>query len=173
LNIRVPTDSTMGISYHQDGLFQMHRVNGATRDLGRANAYALPPADIFGDPIYDSAQDKGLFVWRSESGVLKLRVTAGGDYGRYQGAIVSSLPVVSADGVGLESSDVLEVSADKTRIDFTLQVWRRAQDGIDMVLPGGSEVSLELNGNTTEAASLVQVGGDRWPIESLPVVLAK
>jgi hypothetical protein len=68
----------MGISYHQDGLFQMHRVNGATRDLG-----------------------------------------------------------------------------------------------IDMVLPGGSEVSLELNGNSTEAASLVQVGGDRWPIESLPVVLAK
>ena len=173
LDIQVPADSAIGISYHQDGLFQMHRVNGASRDLGQANAYALPPADIFGVPIYDSSQDKGLFVWRSKSGDWKLRVTAGGDYGRYEGAIVSSLPVVSADGVGLESNDVLEVSADKTRIDFTFQVWKRAQDGINMILPEDSEVSLELNGNTAEAASLVQVGGDRWPIDSLPVALTK
>jgi hypothetical protein len=173
LNIQLPADSTIGFTYHQDGLFQSHRVNGTTRDLGQANAYALPLPDIVGDPIYDSEQDKGLFVWRSESGVWKLRVTAGGNYGRYEGAIFSSLPVVSADGVGVESNDVVDISADQTRIDFTLQVWKHYQDGIDIVIPEGSEVSLELNGNTAEAASLVQVGGDRWPLESLPVALAK
>jgi len=173
LDIQVPADSAIGISYHQDGHFQMHSVNGATRDLGQANAYALPPADISGDPTYDSAQDKGLFVWRSQSGDWRLRVTAGGDYGRYEGSIVSSLPVISAQAWRLESNDVLEVSTDQKRVDFDLKVWNSAQDGVDIVLPEGSEVSLELNGNTAEAASLVQLGGERWPIEKLPVVLAK
>ena len=173
LNIQVPVDSTMGISYHQDGLFQMHRVNGVTRNLGRANAYALPSADILGSPIYNSAYDKGIFIWRIESGVLKFRVTAGGGSGRYDGAIVSTLPIVSADGVALESDDVLKTSEDKTRVEFTLHVVNSGQDGIDIELPSGAEVSLELNGNTVEAARLVQVGGDRWRIESLPVMLTK
>jgi len=177
LDIQVPADSAIGLSYHQDGLFQPHRVNGKTRDLGLPNAYALPYADIYGSPIYDSAQDKGLFVWKSQTEVWHLRSTAGGDYGRYEGAIVSSLPVISAQAWSLESNDKLEVSADQKRVDFDLRVRNSVQDsgqdGIDIVLPEGSEVSLELNGNTAEAASLVQVGGERWPVEKLPVVLAQ
>jgi hypothetical protein len=47
LDIRVPADSAIGISYHQDGFFQSHRVNGKTRDLGPPNAYALPLPDEF------------------------------------------------------------------------------------------------------------------------------
>lgn len=173
LDIQVPADSTIGISYHQDGLFQSHRVNGKTRDLGLPNAYELPQAGVLGNPVYDPAQDKGLFIWRSEDDAWHLRVAAGGNHGRYQGSIVSSLPVVSAQAWRLESDDVLQLDADQKRVDFDLKVWNSGQDGIDIVLPEGSAVSLELNGNTAEASALVRIGGDRWPVERLPVVLSK
>jgi hypothetical protein len=53
LDIRVPADSAIGISYHQDGFFQSHRVNGKTWDLGPPNAYALPLPDEFIAPLPD------------------------------------------------------------------------------------------------------------------------
>jgi len=173
LNIQVQPNSAVGIRYHQDGFFQPHRVNGKSRNLGQANAYALPLADVFGQQGYDPSQDKGLFIWRSEDGVWHLSCTAGGGNGRYQGAIVSSLPVIALAGVGLERKDVLELSADKMRIEFDLRVWNRALDGFDIEIAAGAQVSLELNDNTASAANLVQVGGDRWPFESLPAVLAQ
>jgi len=173
LNIQVQPDSAIGIPYHQDGFFQPHRVNGKSRNLGPANAYALPLADVFGKPIYDPSRDKGLFIWRSEDGDWHLSCTAGGGNGRYQGAIVSSLPVISVAGVGLERKDVLELSPDNKRIEFDLRVWNRALDGIDIEIPEGARVSLELNDNTANAANLVQVGGERWSLERLPAILVK
>jgi len=121
----------------------------------------------------DASQDKGLFIRRSEDGVWHLSCTAGGSNGRYQGAIVSSLPVIAAEGVGLEARDVLELSPDNTRVEFDLRVWNRALDGIDIEITEGAQVTLELNDNTARAARLVQIGGDRWPLESLPAVLAQ
>lgn len=52
LNIQVQPDSAIGIRYLQDCLFQPHRVNGKSLNLGPANAYALPLADVFGQPAY-------------------------------------------------------------------------------------------------------------------------
>ena len=173
LDIQAPADSTISISYHQDGLFQSHRINGNTRDLGLPNAYGLPQPGAIGKPVYDPVQDKGIFIWRSENNIWHLRVTAGGDYGRYQGAIVSSLPVVSAQAWRLESNDLLMVSADQKRVDFDLEVWNAGQDGIDIVITAGSQVSLELNGNTVEASALVKIGAESWPVENLPVFLSK
>lgn len=68
---------------------------------------------------------------------------------------------------------MLTLSPDKMRIEFDLRVWNRAQDGIDIEIAEGAQVTLELNGNTVWPARLVQMGAERWPLESLPVVLAR
>ena len=132
LDVTVTSSSgtQMGFFYQLDGLIQPHLVNPETADLDLPNAFLLPVAEATGVPGYDSTQDKGLFVWKEKGGVWHLRVTAGGDYGRYQGAIVSSSPVVSAQPWRLESNDVLVVSADQKRVDFDLEVWSAGQDGI-------------------------------------------
>ena len=173
LDIQVPASAAIGITYKQDGLFQSQRVNGGHGVFGRPNAYILPISGVGGDPTYNPSEDKGLFIWKGGPGLWRLRVTAGGDHGRFQGAVTSSLSIHSITAVKLESNDILQMSPDQKRIEFDLKVWGSAQDGVDIVLPEGAKVSLELNDNTAEASHIVKVGGERWSIESLPVVLSR
>jgi hypothetical protein len=170
VDVSIAPDSTLGIYYEQDGLFQSHRVNPLTRDLGFPNAYTLPIADVGGEPAYEPATEKGLYVWRDEDGTWHLRVTAGGDFGHYTGAIVASAPYSGVTGVALEASDLLDVS-DPTQILFDLRVWNQWTDGIDFAFPKGTEITLQLNDNTATAAELVDIGGERWPVNQLPVRL--
>jgi hypothetical protein len=84
LNIQMPADAVLGISYHQDSLFQLHRVNGKTRDLGPPNAYALPLSDEFIAPLPDikaNGSDGPISISRLDS----LTVTISLDPGIYKG----------------------------------------------------------------------------------------
>ena len=172
VDVSIAPNSRLGIYYEQDGLFQSHRVNPLTRGLGLPNAYALPVADVGGEPDYEPATEKGLYLWQDEDGTWHLRVTAGGDFGRYTGAIVASAPFSGVTGVALEANDLLDVS-DPTQILFDLSVGTQWTDGIDFAIPKGIEITLHLNDNTATAAELVNIGGERWPVNQLPVRLQR
>jgi hypothetical protein len=172
LDIAIQAGSELGFSYRQDGIVDWRFVNPTTRDLGFPNAYALPLPDIVGPPKYDPAVNKGLFVWRDDADVWHVRATSGSpSVTRYTGAIVGSAPIKSAHGVDLESSDTLDVST-PGRIAFNLSLQGQWQDGFDFSFPPGTQISLELNDNSSSAAKLVILGAAGWRISRLPVVLS-
>ena len=145
----------------------------ARGDLTLPNAYEIPRPDPIGKPAYNPSLDQGLFIWKDQSGVWKMRTTAGGASVRYTGTIRGSLAVSWAKAVALENDDVYAVSADGKEITFDVQTQPLLEDGVDFKFPENAEIILELNNNTAEAAALVSIGGAGWSIEQLPVELTR
>lgn len=111
-------------------------------------------------------------MWKDDRDSWHLRVTAGTELNRsYVGSIVSNSPATSVQGANLESNDRIDTS-DPSRIDFNLQVNEGFEDGIDFRFPTGASLSLNLEGDTQEAASLVQIGSEKWPVSGLPLDLS-
>lgn len=161
----------IGFVYEQDSLLQPHRVNPNLQDdlLNSPNAYWLPLATPYGQPEYDSAEESGLFLWKDEQNLWRLRVTAGADSKRrYVGSIVSDSSATSVKGVSLDPNDQINTS-DSSRIDFDLQVLKGHQEGIDFSFPADASLMINLEDNSEEATSLFQIGSERWSVRELPL----
>ena len=79
LDVALSKSGKVGFTYTQDGRNRPRLVNRTGSKLGTPNAYELPMATPFGKPNYDSATEKGVFLWKEEgSDVWKLRATGGG-----------------------------------------------------------------------------------------------
>ena len=102
-----------------------------------------------------------------------MRVTAGGASARYTGTIRGSLAASWVKAVALENDDVFAISADGKDITFDVETQQLLEDGVDFKFPKNTEIILELNNNTAEAAALVSIGGAGWSIEQLPVELTR
>lgn len=172
LDAIVAPDTLVGLTYLQDGLIQPTLVNPTTGGYGLPNAYQLPAPDALGKPTYEASREEGLFIWKDYSGIWHIRVTAGGGFGHFAGAITASAPYSTITEFLLESHDVLNLD-NPERIEFDFRVWNHCEDGIDFTVPEGAEIQLELNENTREATNLVTIGKERWPISRLPLVLSR
>ena len=171
LDITTSEPVRIGFAYKQDELLQPYRVNPNLEDdlLNSPNAYWLPLATPYGQPEYDRAEESGLFLWKEDQGLWHLRVTAGADSKRrYVGSIISDSPATSVTNVGIESNDIINTS-DPLRIDFDLQVFKGYQDGINFSFPAEASLTINLEGDSQEAASLFQIGSERWSVSEVPL----
>ena len=171
LDLTTPEPVQIGFAYEQDSILQPHRVNPDSQDdlLNDPNAYWLPLATPYGQPEYDHAEESGLFLWKEEQGLWHLRVTAGADLNRrYVGSIVSDSPATSVTDVSLESNDQVNTN-DPLRIDFDLRVFKGNHDGIDFSFPADASLTINLEGAPKEAASLFQIGSERWSVSEVPL----
>ena len=166
-------DMEIGFTYLQDSLFQPRMINYSDMDhaLGKPNAFLLPQPSHEGTPTYDSSIDANLFLWRDENRVWHLRATAGGGgIQRYAGVIVSDKPAVFVKPKNIESDDIVDMS-DPTQIVFDLTTVNNFFDGINFKFPKGSRLSLMVTEPSSNPAEVVRIGGKKWPIKQLPVVL--
>ena len=102
--------------------------------------------DVCGTPTYSAATDAGVFIWKDcAADTWHIRVTAGGDASgvTYSGTITSSAGFSLLNPVDLESSDALNLMY-STIVGYTLNVYNKATDGIDMVIPTGSNACFRL-----------------------------
>ena len=168
LNVNLTESVQLGFSYKQDDLFQSHYVNPFNEQLGLPNAYEIPLATPYGQPEYNAARDKRLFLWKDEiSGVWELRATAGGGFANYVGSIVADRPIESVQGVKLESNDILDTS-NPLQIDFNLRVFGSGQDGIKFQFPDEANLSFNLDGGSAP----LRIGVDRWKVSQVPLDLS-
>ncbi|MGK7950241.1 MAG: ASPIC/UnbV domain-containing protein [Xenococcaceae cyanobacterium] len=171
LDITTTEPTKIGVTYEQDGLFQPHRVNSFDDLLGLPNAYQLPLATPYGQPEYEPSVDEGIFLWQDEEDFWHLRMTASEGGTRYVGSIVSDRAAIDVQTVKLEETDLVN-TIDPLRIDFDFQVWQSGEDGIDFRFPEGAAVTLNLEQPGEEAAALLRVGAEQWPVSELPLDLS-
>lgn len=169
VDISLAGDSNIGFAYRQDGLLSPDNISSQPT-LG-ATAYWLPLAEPYGAPDYDPVLDEGLFLWKDNGGKWHLRATAGTSR-QYVGRLISDTPLLTVEPFDLEFSwgDVLD-SSDPTQIAFVMNVVNSRQDGFDFEFPAGASVRFELDKPAIEAAKLVRIGQNQWPVNALPLDL--
>ncbi len=93
-----------------------------------------------GEPDFDPSSERGMFIWNDCQGdnIWNIRMTAGGDYGNYQGLITSAQPFAFVAPVDIEGGDVLEDSG-TGEISYHLQVWGGAIDGVTFSPANGDD----------------------------------
>lgn len=106
------------------------------------------PSDVnvCGAPSVATDSDQGLFIWKNcNAGSWHMVASAGGDSGGivYRGTLSSGDGFNMIDPVGFESHDVLDMGS--TEVGFTLKVWNKGTDGIDLVVPETSEACFKVN----------------------------
>ena len=107
-------------------------------------------------------------MMHSKQDLWHLRVTAGKDSNhRYVGSIVSDTFATFVKGVKIESNDQVNIS--ESGIDFNLQVGQDFEDGLDFQFPTGASLSISLEGDTEDEASLFRIGSEKWPVTGLPL----
>lgn len=171
MNVTTSVGALVGIANAQYELFDLRLVNPTGGQLGESNAYWLPMATPFGQPEFDSSNQKGVFIWKDENDIWHLRLSAGGGYQRITGSIVSSQPLLSVAGYRLEENDVLDTSI-ANQADFDLGAGQAWIDGIDFQVVEGATLSLDIQSATGEPLELLRIGDQMWPVSSLPVDLS-
>jgi hypothetical protein len=114
-----------------------------------------------GQPTYDSATEKALFVWKDcQTGDWYVHNTAGGDTAGtfFDGKVITTSGFDSVTGFNIELSDTLDNTTDPLVIDFLLKVWNAGEDGFQFkpVSEAGSCIDLG-----APAGVPVLVGGDK------------
>ena len=171
VDVIAPESAKIGFTYELDSLLQPDRVNRGLLDEPNPNAYWLPSATPYGKPNYSNSEESAIFLWKDEDS-WRLRFTAGSRANRrYVGSIVADSSATSAEGVKIESSDVVDTS-DPARIDFDLKVWSGFQDGIDFSFSQDANLTLNINTPGDESANLLQMGTQRWSVDELPLDLS-
>lgn len=144
LEIRWPS----GVVDHYTNL-AANRIYKATEGQQIEQQVRVPPddsGDECGQPDYNSARQKGIFIWKDcfitnlES--WKVRVTGGGSATviSYQGMLSSDQDFSSLTPFRIESqSDILELT-DSLQIYYDLKVSKAGQDGFDFTFPPNAEV---------------------------------
>jgi len=169
LSLQGDISAMVGVAYLQDGLFSPDTVNSTGSALGEPDAYRLPLATPYGEPVYNSLNDAGVYVWKSDDGVWHLRLSPGGGTNRITGTINSDKPVTTTP-YRLETNDVLDNSV-PTQITFILGASKGWQDGIDFVVAKDAVVTLEFQSASGNATDLLFIGKDKWPVGKLPVAI--
>ena len=179
---RVAGDSSIGLVYLRDGLMPGYDFNrgvmvpdpqsltgGQYNGLGDANAYLLPLAHPYGQPVIDVLTDRGLYVWKDEKKIWHIRQVAGASSMQLSGRVVASQNLTGIDAIGLEVTDTVDIS-DLSQIVFNLSSAAQAEDEILFRFPASATLSLQLD-NPADV-SLLSVGQQRWPVLNNPLELS-
>lgn len=96
---------------------------------------AGPPYSC-GLPTFDPASDFGIFVWRDcYDDVWRVRLAGGGaSIDTFAGTVVSPVPLVQVDPVGLEAADLLESISDPRQVFFEFTNGGGGTDGFNVRL---------------------------------------
>ena len=170
VDVTVDPSSDLGLRYSKDDIFQPRVVNQNEINKVQPNAYELPLAEPYGEPLYDAANESGLFVWKDKStGLWHIEGTAGTGFVRYKGVISSSIAFTDIKGRSLESGDVLDFS-DPLKIVFDIQMSSPWQDGFEFKVPAGAKVQLTLTqSGSANPADALKIGAERWDVKNVPV----
>lgn len=123
-------------------------------------AATVPPSPCT-KPIYNKATESAVFLWKDcNAGTWQVRASPGGRSLTHQGSVIATQAFDSVTGVSIESNDVLDVSTDPSRIDYTLQVSGQ-EDGFDFRLPSSGTACFT---STLPADSPVYLGYARTPL---------
>jgi len=160
---------SLGIVYKQARRFNTRDVNSNGGSLGRPNAVLLPAAVPYDRPEYERGAD-AVSIWKSRDGAWHVRFTAESRF-TFRGSIVSNEPFTSVAGYKIEDNDVLDPTEPGV-IAFVNHVTEGGQDGIDFSIAPGASLELRLDSSSVDPATLVRVGGQRWPIAALPLDLS-
>jgi len=183
VDLTLSTDSVLGWTYAHDGMIRTDKVNMSNQTLlGRPNAYQLPQSKPYVKPAYDAANDAGIFIWKDvQTGLWYLKASAGGGRMKYKGEIVASADFLSVQSDSIESNDVLDTSV-PNKIVFHFNMVNQWQDGLIFALPEDTDFSvniteaLQINGSVVSniaPESLVFIGGENWPLQTLPVNMGR
>jgi PKD repeat protein len=143
--------------------------DGATDTTSQAITVGAPNScDPYGAPTYNPAIEDGIYLWK-EGNVWHLRAVAGlSGWQKYTGSIVADMPLSSVTPVNYESNDILNTS-NSQEIAFAMQMSRPYYDGLDFEFPDGATVHFDVQATSGSATDLVFIGGNRCPIDGLPL----
>jgi hypothetical protein len=117
-----------------------------------------------GAPVYNSATETGVFLWRdcADPQQWRVRFTAGGQSVSYRGSVSAEAPFESMAGVSQEASDVLAPAPFATPtagpIEYIQNVGGTGFDGIDFRVAADGEVCFAPTSPTNRP---VYLGADR------------
>lgn len=178
VDLTLSAGSVLGWMYQYDKMNRADKVNKGNQVLGYPNAYQLPRSEPYTQPVYNAANDTGVFLWKDDlTGLWHLQATAGGGHMKYSGEIVSAKGFLSVQGNSLESSDILDTSI-PTSISFNFNMINQWQDGLIFELPDDVNFSVniteaqQINGaeiSNIDPAPLFFIGGENWPVQAFPV----
>ena len=127
-----------------------------------AVALGVAPAYPCGPPPLNGAVDKGIFVWQDcPTGEWRLRTAAGGGSAVYAGTITSTATYVRVSGVGLNSADQLNFTANPKQIVFRFDTRGSATDGANFQPREGTSTCMKV---TAPSGSQVFYGPFRKPL---------
>ncbi len=118
-----------------------------------------------GPADYDQSVDNAILVWRDCAAPgpdqhWTVRVSGGGvAWGSYLGSVTSAGGILSASGLSLEGSDVLDSTPGDGVIDFDLKVGGTGMDGFDVTIPAGADACLNLT--QVQGSAQIELGADR------------
>jgi len=168
-----PQDTSIGITYLQDGYFQAtpETLKGNHDEAISPNAFLLPRLEPYGAPSAAPGSRAAMYIWKDNDDLWHLRFTAGDGPEHFIGSIQSSLPFVDLNAVRVEPSDSLSVNTDNTRADFSMKVDNVWEDSIEFRVPAEATLHIDLSRGGAGAGSIF-IGENQWPIQNLPVNLS-
>lgn len=165
----------IGIRVEQDGFLQTKSVNFRAPQFHRHNAFLLPKPQASGTPSYDPAVDPALYIWQdATTSIWHVRITGGGTtnpWAQFKGRLTFSADTQAVLPVSLENNDILQAVSQR-EIRFHLQAMRSGVDGMDITLPAGTVLTLDLE-NGAGLTETVYVGKHKWKVDNFPVVISQ
>ena len=118
-----------------------------------------------GLPSFDPAVDFGVFVWRDcYEDIWRFRLSGGGGLSdTFAGTVVSSLPLLQVESVGLESVDLLDAASDPRQVFYQLSNGGGGTDGFNVRLADGTSGCFALD---TAVATPIYYGPFRSPVSA-------
>lgn len=169
-------ESSIGLIYLRDGLFPVSGFNQGVsvpnsngqmfNGLGEANAYIIPSADPYGEPVIDLQNDRGFYLWKDKDGFWHLRQVAGSDAMQITGSITASQNLTDIQAIDLEQSDTIDISV-LSQIVFGFSSDANEIDEIVFKFPAEASLNLVLDNDAD--TTLLAIGSQRWPVNSNPV----
>jgi len=115
-------------------------TNGVLGNLVATATIVDNEASPCGQPAYNQATERGVFLWKDcANGRWRARMTGGGTKATYQGTLVADQNLLNPQRFSIEANDVLDFTSDPTRISFRLNSGATGQDGFDFTLPAAAD----------------------------------
>ena len=123
---------------------------------------ALGPGD--GSPAFTAGADEGVFVWQDTAGgPLRLRASGAGPARRMEVTVLAEEPFAAVTPVDVEASDVVATDGNLLRFTANVSAW---WDGLDMALPSGADVVIQVAVDGHPAPQQLRLGPDAAPVAS-------
>jgi len=134
--------------------------------LGEANAYLLPLANPYGEPVINLQNDRGFYLWKDENRIWHLRQVAGNATIQITGRIIASQNLTGIQAIDLEPADVIDISV-LSQIVFDFSSAANVIGEIIFRFPEEASLSLVLD-NPADTV-LLSIGSQPWPVNNNPV----